>query len=429
MLSRICLWSTIILLPLYLEAPSAIVCGNNELHTGQADNLATKLSHLTAVPNPNQEQLWEIAQVAKQLRDLGPTGLAATLRAFEPDSQGSADILQQRLFEKQIDFIAGQKQASACQLYWYKSLAVAKSKSIEFKRPIISLRLLGHLDEDLSCANSRFFRRILYTDPYIAKLLQQHFILHWQSVRDVPIVTIDFGDGRKLRQPMLGNSVHLAVTGEGRVIDALPGLVTPTDFGRWAKSIIELHKTCLSLPATDFQQHLQLWHQNRAKQRREQSELTIRFDQEVSDLNPIDPRWKTAAEQIKPTTTHPTANQIKKNSPSATAAMRTAPLKMAAELHLFRMVESLAPQTEVDSFFNLYGLQPKLDDWYARNLATGDYDKLTNRIYEELFLMPLNDPWLGLSLGDRSIALDIKEQRRIETPDLPALRLPEALAQ
>ncbi|MGI9465566.1 MAG: hypothetical protein ACR2OA_00445 [Rubripirellula sp.] len=426
---RICLLSLTIILPLWLEESTVLVLGNVGSHAKQADNLAAKLSQLTAKQSPTEEQQKEVAQVTGQLRALGPAGLAATIEAWKTESQRGADPSQLRLMDQQIDLIAGQKQARACNLYWYKSLSVAKAKSIVFKRPILSLRLLGHLDEDLSCANSRFFRRFLYTNPQIADFLGQHFILHWQPVCDVPIATVDFGNGRKLQQPIIGNSVHLAVTGEGRVIDALPGLVTPTEFMNWAQSLLDLHTTCLSLPATDFQQHLQRWHQNRAQRRREQSELTIRVDQKVSDLNPIDPRWKMAAEQSKLTIKRSDPTLLGKDIPTAAAAMRTAPLKMAAELPLFRMVDSLVPRAAEDSFFNLYGLQPKLDDWYTRDLTTGDYDKLTNQIYEELFLMPLNDPWLGLSPKDRSIALDHRAQASSKDPKLPIVEVLKASAQ
>jgi len=72
------------------------------------------------------------------------------------------------------------------------------SQIIRFPAHFLSLRLLGRLDEDLSCANSRFFRISLYLNTEVSKLLRDRFILYWQSVRPAPRVTIDFGGGRKL---------------------------------------------------------------------------------------------------------------------------------------------------------------------------------------------------------------------------------------
>ena len=38
--------------------------------------------------------------------------------------------------------------------------------------------MLGHLDDDLSCANSRMFRTILYPDRTVAALLRDRFVLY-----------------------------------------------------------------------------------------------------------------------------------------------------------------------------------------------------------------------------------------------------------
>ena len=414
------LWSSIVFLPLLIGDATTLASGPRESNDEQAESLTQRMLSITSCQNLTRDQSGELAQLTKQLRSLGPTGLIAALKSREAAARGGTTEHQLGLIDQQLDIIAGQQQARTCQLFWYKSLAAAKAQSIELKRPILSLRLLGNLDQDLSCANSRFFRQVLYANPQIANTLRQQFILHWQPVRDVPIATIDFGDGRKLRQPIIGNSVHLVLTKEGRVIDALPGLVTPTEFARWTKSVSQLHSTLISLPKATCKQHVQLWHSDRAQRRRRQSDLTIEPNQAVSDLNPIDPRWKNAVKQLSLTANVTAENRLQKEAPNAAAAMRLAPLKMAAELPVLRMVESLESRVQHDSFFNLYGLQPKLDDWYTRDMETGDYDKLTHRIYKELFLMPLNDPWLGLSPDDRYIALEHRGRHGDETPNIPA---------
>ena len=311
-----------------------------------------------------------------------------------------------QLLDVQLDKIAGQKFSRDSRLFWHKSLEIAKAESVARRRPILSLRLLGNLDEDLSCANSRFFRTTLYPEPEISALLRSRFILHWQSVREVPIVTVDFGDGRRLRQPIIGNSVHLVLTEQGKVFDALPGLVTPREFVNWINSVSDLHLQIHRLDLEASEQTIQAWHRHRAERRRLESELTIQMNQPVKDLNPLDPRWTAAATAINASLDVGTLRRLDHQRPNAAAAMRIAPLKMVAEAPLFRMVDAIEPKIAHDSFFNLYGLQPKLDDWYTQNRGTGDYDRLTDRIYEELFLMPLSDPWLGMSPENGFTALD-----------------------
>jgi hypothetical protein len=43
----------------------------------------------------------------------------------------------------------------------------------------------------------------------------------------VPVVTIDYGDGRVLKRTITGNSIHYVLNSRGQVIDAIPGLYDP----------------------------------------------------------------------------------------------------------------------------------------------------------------------------------------------------------
>src|SRR5262249_39687742 len=57
-----------------------------------------------------------------------------------------------------------------------------------------------------------------------------------QSVRPVPRVTIDFGDGRTLKRTITGNSAHYVLASDGTVLDALPGLYGPQQFLKWLQA-------------------------------------------------------------------------------------------------------------------------------------------------------------------------------------------------
>lgn len=131
-----------------------------------------------------------------------------------------------------IDEIAQQKDAVFSRLFWHTDMAKAKAAAKATGKPILSLRLLGKLTDEYSCANSRFFRTVLYANPEVANYLRANYVLHWETVRPVPVVTIDFGDGRKVKRTITGNSVHYVLDADGRVIDAVPGLYTPSEFLR-----------------------------------------------------------------------------------------------------------------------------------------------------------------------------------------------------
>ncbi len=176
------------------------------------------------------------------LREAGPRGLQALLRheanlpaaptdANESEQAAKAAALRLRYIAA-VDEVGGQRDCRVSKLYWYTDLGMAKVAAQASGKPILSLRLLGKLTDELSCANSRFFRSTLYANTEVSQVLRSKYILHWQSVRPVPKVTIDFGDGRKLERTLTGNSIHYVLDGEGRPIDALPGLYGPGAFLR-----------------------------------------------------------------------------------------------------------------------------------------------------------------------------------------------------
>jgi len=74
----------------------------------------------------------------------------------------------------------------------------------------------------------------------VAKFLRG-FECAWQSVRPVPRVEIDFGNGTKLTRTLNGNIATLFCTSDGGVYDIVPGLVAADEFLRRAREAVALH--------------------------------------------------------------------------------------------------------------------------------------------------------------------------------------------
>jgi hypothetical protein len=150
------------------------------------------------------------AEIA-QFRSRGSAGIDEFLKINGAEMErlrAKADTPRWQELNKALDRICKQRDCDASRLYWHTDFEAAKQAAAASNKPILSLRMLGNLDEDLSCANSRFFRITLYADPEIAQLLRDNYVLHWKPVRPVPKITIDFGDGRKVQQTITGNSIH-----------------------------------------------------------------------------------------------------------------------------------------------------------------------------------------------------------------------------
>ena len=168
------------------------------------------------------------------LRAEGPAGLAKVIVArderFPPAETPPQPPSELLAWNAAIDHVAGAKYSHVSGLYWYTDFEAAKAAAKKENKPILSLRLLGKLTDELSCANSRFFRTLLYPHHQVSAELKDRYILHWQSVRPAPIITIDFGDGRKIVRTITGNSIHYLFSPQGELVDALPGLYGPKAF-------------------------------------------------------------------------------------------------------------------------------------------------------------------------------------------------------
>ena len=165
-----------------------------------------------------------------ELRARGPAALAELLATWHRLLTRNQPV--DPAWESVIDAVAGQRYGTRSQLYWYTDLSRAEQEAHRVHRPILALRLLGDLREDLSCANSRLFRATLYANREVSDFLRTHFVLYWSSERPVPKVTIDFGDGRTIQRTVTGNSAHYVLDEDGHVLDVLPGLYAPQVFQR-----------------------------------------------------------------------------------------------------------------------------------------------------------------------------------------------------
>lgn len=182
-------------------------------------------------PTTQQIEAWRTegpAAVDRLMLQIAPLRAAALKSNDEKEQQTLRERL--RSWEDAIDAVAGAKYAHVSGLFWYTDAAVAMQEAKRQGKPILTLRLLGNLNEELSCANSRYFRTLLYPHAQVRALLHDKFILHWESVCPVPTLTIDLGNGRTVKQPISGNSVHYVLLPDQTVVDVFPGLYGPKLF-------------------------------------------------------------------------------------------------------------------------------------------------------------------------------------------------------
>jgi hypothetical protein len=374
-------------------------------------------------------------------------------RSALPNAAVKANVDAAHAIEGLIDRVAGQRYACVSKLFWHTDLDAAKAEAARSGKPILSLRMLGKLTDEFSCANSRFFRTTLYANEEISKKLRDEFVLHWKSVRPVPKVTIDFGDGRKLERTVTGNSAHYVLTADGQPLDVLPGLYGPQQFVAWLTQVHYLHEQMAPLPVNDRAERLAAYHaglgqqaarawardllavapesvklppfgpdgQPKGKSVREATQLTASkamVEMPIVRQLSLDPAGLTQVTteelwtKIAALPAHKVrldkASQalIERENPNARLAGARAMTKRAVEDPLLQLVSNLRTSIAADTVKNEYTLHRQVHDWFANRQAPGDFDQLNERVYAELFLTPSSDPWLGLAPTNTYTALN-----------------------
>lgn len=70
----------------------------------------------------------------------------------------------------------------------------------------------------------------MLSNKLVGFYLKQNYILCWNSLRPVPKVTIDFGNGRVLERTIKGNTAFHLCRADGTVVDSFPGVMEPEGF-------------------------------------------------------------------------------------------------------------------------------------------------------------------------------------------------------
>src|SRR4051812_7740814 len=124
----------------------------------------------------------EAMPAIEELRSLGPTGMQSLMKQYDqeiafhltnPTAPASSEWLR---ITAALDAVSQQRNSFLSGLYWYTDLDQARKVSKQTGKPILSLRLLGKLTDELSCANSRFFRTVLYANVAVSATLRDHFV-------------------------------------------------------------------------------------------------------------------------------------------------------------------------------------------------------------------------------------------------------------
>ncbi|HEV7397303.1 MAG TPA: hypothetical protein VGN86_12390 [Pyrinomonadaceae bacterium] len=388
------------------------------------------------------------APAISELRALGPAGFDSLLSTYageikrhtsNPFERATPEWLR---ITAALDAVSQQKDSYLSRLFWYTDLNQAKAAAKATGKPILSLRLLGNLNEEFSCANSRFFRTVLYSNTTVSDVLREGYILHWQSVRPAPRITIDFGDGRKLERTITGNSIHYVLSTDGQIIDALPGLYGPAAFLSNLAKTEGLNKILASKSTQERLKLLADYHQNavkavttdwaadarqvggkipdnllpQGKGQRAVDIAPLAVTKAITEF-PILQSMMRDADALKAITDEPTWNSIawrhinEARLDAQSIGLIKAQMADAwgdgaiANNKLLALLQRLQKDIALDTARNEYVLHTQLHAWLATGFASFNLKEFNEKVYAELFKTPKSDPWLGLTTEDTYVGL------------------------
>jgi len=327
-----------------------------------------------------------------------------------------ASPAERAALEARLDRVCAQKDCAASRLFWFTNLEEAKNAAQRLGRPILALHLLGRLDEELSCANSRFFRTLLYSDDAISDVLRDGYVLYWHSERPVPRVTIEMGDGRVIRQTITGNSAHYLLDENGEPLDVLPGLYAPKAFREALQEWLELYGSLHRAEATT-RRELVIAHHARLLSAAGDAPISLTIERPtaidasklalvkgvserpllaqlqkptslpIADLQPLS-EWMAVGEQRKAGVQFSDAAiQLIQRKQFGSDAVDPAAMRA--------LLDDLRRNVAADTAFNEAMMRPRIHERFA-NRQVADLASLNAWVYRDLFLTPSDDPWLGL---------------------------------
>jgi hypothetical protein len=396
------------------------------------------------------ENAAESAAAIEELRSQGPAGLDQLLTRYADEIKRHIDdpLLKpdaewQRI-TRALDTVSGQKNSYVSGLYWYTDLNEAKKAAQESGKPILSLRLLGKLTDELSCANSRFFRTVLYANADVSAVMRDRFVLHWQSVRPAPVITIDYGDGRKLQRTITGNSIHYVLDATGQPIEALPGLYGPKVFLKaltdaeglfkllagkndWDRKVLEGNYVRKQLNRISVR-----WYEDITKIGGDTRNLVINgLIVQKGPNGEISAVYAAPLAITKMITEAQMLREMVGASQMLTSFTNEAQWKQIAQLHVAEgtidarsialmrrqnaslteqefvaMLQKFQESIALDTVRNEYLLHARLYPWLWNDPNRTDLEKINEKVYAEVFLTPGTDPWLGLLTRDVYVGID-----------------------
>lgn len=236
----------------------------------------------------------------------------------------------------------------------------------------------------------------MLSDEKIVTFLNEQVVPVWESVRPVPKVTIDFGDGKKITRTLAGNTVIYFCSTNGTVVDAFPGVYTPADFLPEAIEAINAVQDFEKEGMSAFTKY----HEARVKERASDELRRITMSKAFVE-SPLLKAMGRGVESITPFETDSALNNLDPYLEDISKKAATA-VELRKE-YAKEPYDKLTPEqrgnliVQLDSTQNIRVVRPATHLFLLKLGKPKSSAALRDIVYKTILHIPLDDPYLGLA--------------------------------
>jgi hypothetical protein len=227
----------------------------------------------------------------------------------------------------------------------------------------------------------------------LVKFIHESFEPVWESVRPVPTLTLDFGNGKTITRTLHGNIASYVCTTDGQVLDILPGIYSAEGYLNQLNQMWLLHAYLLKKEPAEREKALHEYHQTQADALAKNILPGQFIEMDMSKLRIERSAKKIMVRFLPP---HETANQAAPEG--VTKAVIERPIKKVVATSGNPTVSPDVSQWQElvqDTLINEQSRRLQIHQQLAK-IASPQPATITKWLYAEVLHADLDDPYLGL---------------------------------
>jgi hypothetical protein len=251
---------------------------------------------------------------------------------------------------------------------------------------------------------------VLFSNDQLVKFIHESFEPVWESVRPVPTLTLDFGNGKTITRTLHGNIASYVCTAEGQVLDILPGMYSTEAYLNQLNQMWLLHAYLLKKEPAEREKALREYHQTQADAlaknilpgqfiEMDMSKLRIERSAKKIMVRFLPPKSAPSAPITTPSNPAPTTNKTEKADAGKGVIERPAKKVLATSnaSDSSSNADDVAQWQELgeDTLINEHSRRLQIHHQLAK-IGSPQPAAITKWLYAEVLHADLDDPYLGL---------------------------------